>query len=205
VLERGRTVHGKSLADRVFFAPSLIEPVGFVMSREMLRGIKVRAERAAGSTPVPIRTPPRWLNAVMTALLHTPGLQRLIGRSVALLTVTGRRTGARYTIPVTYVRAGDTVRVITKTARTWWRNLPSNPDVELRLAGRRRVGRAEVAAGDPASVPALVHFLERRRRDARAYGIAVSAAGRVDRSQAAAVLPRLVIITVTLAETAADR
>ena len=50
LIERGKTVHGSSLSDRLFFSTLLIEPVGFVMSREMLLGIKERAERAAHLT-----------------------------------------------------------------------------------------------------------------------------------------------------------
>ncbi len=50
LVERGRTVHGTSLADHLFFSPLLIEPIGFVMSCEMLLGIKERAETvSAGS------------------------------------------------------------------------------------------------------------------------------------------------------------
>jgi hypothetical protein len=47
LVERGKNVHGTTLTERLFFSPLLAEPVGFVMSREMLRGIKARAERAA--------------------------------------------------------------------------------------------------------------------------------------------------------------
>ncbi len=46
LVERGSTVHGSSLAERLFFGTALIEPVGFVMGREMLRGIAERAELA---------------------------------------------------------------------------------------------------------------------------------------------------------------
>ena len=46
LIERGKTAHGGSLTDRLFFSTLLVEPVGFVMSREMLRGIRERAERA---------------------------------------------------------------------------------------------------------------------------------------------------------------
>lgn len=44
LVERGKTVRGASLTDWLFFSPVLIEPIGFVMSREMLLGIKERAE-----------------------------------------------------------------------------------------------------------------------------------------------------------------
>jgi hypothetical protein len=45
LIERGKTVHADSLTDRLFFSPVLVEPIGFVMSREMLLGIKERAEQ----------------------------------------------------------------------------------------------------------------------------------------------------------------
>jgi hypothetical protein len=49
LVERGMTIHGTSLADRLFFSPHLMEPISFVMSREMLLGIKERAEKATAS------------------------------------------------------------------------------------------------------------------------------------------------------------
>jgi hypothetical protein len=54
LIERGKTIYGTSLTDRLFFSPLLIEPIGFVMSREMLLGIKERVERVAlhGSTSI---------------------------------------------------------------------------------------------------------------------------------------------------------
>ena len=45
LVERGMTVHGPSLRDRLFLGTPLVEPIGFVMSREMLRSIKELAER----------------------------------------------------------------------------------------------------------------------------------------------------------------
>ncbi|MDH3681227.1 MAG: alpha/beta hydrolase [Acidimicrobiia bacterium] len=45
LIERGKSRHGTSVRDRLFFSPLLIEPISFVMSCEMLLGIKHRAER----------------------------------------------------------------------------------------------------------------------------------------------------------------
>lgn len=47
LIERGKGQSGASKAERLFFSPLLFEPVGFVMSREMLLAIKERAEVAA--------------------------------------------------------------------------------------------------------------------------------------------------------------
>jgi hypothetical protein len=42
--------HPSGLADRLRYGPTLVEPVGFVMDRRMLLGVKERAERRALST-----------------------------------------------------------------------------------------------------------------------------------------------------------
>lgn len=47
LIVRGKAVHSSALVDRLFFSPLLLEPIGFVMNREMLYGIKERAEHAA--------------------------------------------------------------------------------------------------------------------------------------------------------------
>lgn len=44
LVERGRTVHSSSMGDRLAFGTLLIEPIGFVMGREMLHGLKALAE-----------------------------------------------------------------------------------------------------------------------------------------------------------------
>lgn len=62
---------------------------------------------------VPTWTPPKWLNAVMQIMLSTPGLPRILGRTTALFTFTGRRTGNSYTTPVTHYRSGDKVIVLS--------------------------------------------------------------------------------------------
>lgn len=146
---------------------------------------------------VPTWTPPPWLNATMKLMLRTPGVQRVVGRAIALLSFTGRRSGTRYTTPITYLRDGDEVLLITKRVRTWWKNLQDEPAVRLRLAGEEVAGRASLAVGDPAALPDLVRFLQHHQRDAKAYNITITD-GVVDEDGARAVLPQLVIITVTL-------
>lgn len=47
LVERGRYLGGPSLASRVMLGPAILEPISFVMSRQMLRTIKRLAEHAA--------------------------------------------------------------------------------------------------------------------------------------------------------------
>lgn len=57
LVERGRTVHGTSLSERLFFGTTFIEPIGFVMSREMLRSLKQLAEHTPAA-PAPATDTP---------------------------------------------------------------------------------------------------------------------------------------------------
>jgi deazaflavin-dependent oxidoreductase (nitroreductase family) len=85
------------------------------------------------------------LNSFVTAILRSP-LHWLLSPGLMLITVTGRKTGRRYTIPVGYHRAADAVIVIVGEApsKTWWRNYRDAGPIELRLRGKVLHGQAEV-------------------------------------------------------------
>ena len=74
-----------------------------------------------------------------------------------LLTVTGRRTGRRYAIPVGYQRDGDALIVLVSEAPTkqWWRNYLDPAPVEVRVGRRQHSGMGVVVA------PSSDEFVER--------------------------------------------
>lgn len=86
------------------------------------------------------------LNPLISGLLRTPVLHWLLSPGIMLITVTGRRSGRRYTIPVGYRLQGNDVTVMVSEARKkqWWRNYREPAAVALRLRGRQRRGTAEV-------------------------------------------------------------
>jgi deazaflavin-dependent oxidoreductase (nitroreductase family) len=90
----------------------------------------------------------RTANPALKAVLSSP-LHPLLSHQLALITVTGRRTGRRYTFPVGYRQDGE--RVIVNVGwperKQWWRNLRDGGRVEMRIHGHRREGRAQ-AQGD---------------------------------------------------------
>jgi hypothetical protein len=90
----------------------------------------------------------RTANPVVRAVLSSP-LHPLLSRNPALITVTGRQSGRRYTFPVGYRQGGD--RVIVSVGqpgrKQWWRNLIEPGQVEMRIRGARRKGQA-LARGD---------------------------------------------------------
>jgi hypothetical protein len=66
-----------------------------------------------------------------------------------LITVTGHRSGRRFTFPVGYRQDGDrvTISVGWPERKHWWRNLRDGARVEMRIRGHRRFGYAQ-ARGD---------------------------------------------------------
>ena len=131
-------------------------------------------------------------------LLRTPGVQRLLGKAIAVLSLTGRRSGARYTIPVSYQRDGTSVRIITKRARTWWRNLIGGAPVAIRLAGVEHAATAAAMEGGDEMLDAVARFLHGRKVDAKAYGLELDDAGSVDREELSKIIDQLVVIDVHL-------
>ena len=91
----------------------------------------------------PRREPPAWvrlldrLNPLVVAVLRSP-VHWLLGAGLMLVSVTGRRSGRTYTIPVGYHDVGDAVIVLVSDAahRQWWRNYRTPAGASLRLRGR---------------------------------------------------------------------
>jgi len=81
----------------------------------------------------------RWFfNPVLVWLLRSPFHWLASGR-VMLITYTGRRTGRRITIPVSYQQSASEISVTVgmHMQKQWWRNLITESPVELQLRGRR--------------------------------------------------------------------
>ncbi len=97
------------------------------------------------------------LNPVVAAVLRSP-LHPLISRGLLLLTIMGRHSGRRYSIPVGYQRDGDDILVMVSEARRkqWWRNYYEPAPIEVRLRGRERAGRAALVAPGSDEFRALV-------------------------------------------------
>jgi hypothetical protein len=91
-------------------------------------------------------------NRVMRLLLRSP-LHPLASRNLALITVTGRRSGRKFTFPVSYLQEDDRVRITVgwPDQKLWWRNLQGDGGpVRLRIRGVERTGHA-VARGNERS------------------------------------------------------
>ena len=99
-------------------------------------------------------------NRVLKLLLRSP-LHRVASGQLALITVTGRRTGREHTFPVGYAREGDvvTVAVLWPERKVWWRNLRGEgAPVRLRLRGEDRAGHAQVLGDERSGVSVEVQL-----------------------------------------------
>jgi deazaflavin-dependent oxidoreductase (nitroreductase family) len=88
----------------------------------------------------------RVANPVVRALLRST-LHGLLSRNVMLITVTGRRTGRSYTLPVQYARRGETVYIFSPGDRRWWRNLDEGGPVTARIGTETLAGVGEILRG----------------------------------------------------------
>lgn len=71
-------------------------------------------------------------NDFMAWVLRSP-FHGILSNGMMLITVTGRKTGRKFTFPVGYYPEGEYLWVITSRDRTWWRNLQGGAEVGLLL------------------------------------------------------------------------
>ena len=95
----------------------------------------------------------RTVNPLVRALLRSPA-HGLLSRRLALITVTGRRSGRIFTFPVGYQKEGERVTITLDwpERKRWWRNLSDAAPVEVWLAGVRRVGTGRAHGDEHAGV-----------------------------------------------------
>jgi hypothetical protein len=90
-------------------------------------------------------------------VLRSP-LHPLLSGRLALITVTGRRTGRTYTIPVGYRREGATVTITVGAPerKRWWRNLTNPAQVRIRLRGTELSARGEARHTEEGGIEVIV-------------------------------------------------
>ena len=114
------------------------------------------------------------LNPGVAWLLRSP-MRRLLDWGLMLVTVTGRRSGRVYTIPVGYQRDGDAIVVLVSkpSRKQWWRNYRERRPIGGWLRGRAVRGHAAVVPpGSPPFREAIERTLRRVPGLGRQFGIA---------------------------------
>lgn len=87
------------------------------------------------------------LNPLVVGVLRSP-FHWLLSFGLMLITVTGRRSGREYTIPVGYQRDGELITVLASEAPTkqWWRNFETPSPTRLRVRGKELTGTGVLVA-----------------------------------------------------------
>ena len=155
-----------------------------------------------------MRTPPKSfavrLSMRLNGIVHLVLGSRfhwLLSRGLTLITVTGRRTGRQYTIPVGYLETSDAVVVLVGDApsKTWWRNYRDPGPIGLRLRGVTRVGQAVVLPPDSEQFRRTAEESFRRSRIIpRLFGIAFDPNRGLTAEDAARLAQRAAIVRITL-------
>lgn len=97
-------------------------------------------------------------NDFMAWVLRSP-FHGMLSNGMMLITVTGRKTGRKYTTPVGYYRAGEYIWVITSRERTWWKNLRGGAQVGLLLKRKPVTAFAEPDLDEKAVEARMFEYL----------------------------------------------
>lgn len=99
------------------------------------------------------------LNKLINHILRSP-VHPLLSGNLMLVTYTGRKSGQRYTIPVTYLQQGNEITVWSN--QRWWRNLEGGAEVTLQLRGRAWTAIGTPSRDTATIVQALKTFFGRK-------------------------------------------
>jgi hypothetical protein len=144
----------------------------------------------------------RRLNPAVAWLLRSP-LHPLLDWGLMLITVTGRRSGRVYTIPVGYQRDGDALVVLVSKPwrKQWWRNYRDARPIGVLLRGRAAHGCAIVV---PPESPAFRDDVERSLHRVpglgRQLGIAYDRRTGLTNAQVGVVAHAAVVVRIELGE-----
>ena len=110
-------------------------------------------------------------NDFVKFLLRTP--LRIFMRDTMLITVTGHKTGKRYSTPVGFYRDEGCLWVMSSRDRTWWRNVRGGAKVALLLRGKQVDAFACVEEEESAVEVRLVDYIRNIPMAAKPMGIRI--------------------------------
>lgn len=111
-------------------------------------------------------------NDFMAWVLRSP-FHGMLSNGMMLITITGRKTGKKYTTPVGYYREGEYLWVITSRDRTWWKNLQGGAEVDLLLKRKPVTAYAEPDLDEKAVEARMWDYLRHVPQAAKPMGIRI--------------------------------
>ena len=116
-------------------------------------------------------------NPIVIWLLHSP-LHRFLDKNTMVIGVSGRRSGKNYTFPVSYIRDGETLLVISQKDRTWWKNLQGGAMVTVFVQGHTLQARGETFTDTEMAANILLQILRRVPAYQRLLHVSLAADGQ---------------------------
>jgi hypothetical protein len=113
-----------------------------------------------------------FIKAVACSPLHA-----LLGDSLAVITVIGRRSGRALTTPINVVRQEEGWTATSLRSRTWWRNLRGGRTALLRIGGRQIDVRGEVLEDPQEAAAAFGIYFRQFPKYARFFDLKLEADG----------------------------
>jgi deazaflavin-dependent oxidoreductase (nitroreductase family) len=109
-------------------------------------------------------------NDFMAWVLRSP-FHGILSNGMMLITISGRKTGRKYTTPVGYFEEDNHLWVLTSRNRMWWRNLRDGGPVSLLLKRRPVDAVAELVLEERAVCFWMHEYLRHVPQAARPLGI----------------------------------
>jgi deazaflavin-dependent oxidoreductase (nitroreductase family) len=98
-------------------------------------------------------------NDFMAWVLRSP-FHGMLSNGMMLITITGRKTGRKYTTPVGFYREGDYLWVITRRKGNWWKNLQGGAQVDLLMKRKPVRALAEIEQEEQAVAARMPEYLQ---------------------------------------------
>jgi hypothetical protein len=140
----------------------------------------------------------RMINLVLVPLLRSP-MHWLASDKLMVLSFNGRRSGRRYTFPVSYLQ--QDAELTCFSANNWWHNISEGTRVELSLRGQPRMALATRVSRDVSSVrQGLCALFRKIPADAAYYGVPLGPDGTADGDALSAAAHSTVMIRMKLVD-----
>jgi hypothetical protein len=141
------------------------------------------------------------LNPVVTGLLRSP-LHGIGSSNLCVFSYRGRRSGKSYSTPLSFMREGSTVRLLSSHNTRWWNNFLDGPvDVEIEIARETFRGKARTIVEDgDAFRDGVRAFLTAVPRDARVYGIKLDSDRKPREEDISRAAGHVVLVEIELAD-----
>jgi len=135
-------------------------------------------------------------NDFVKFFLRTP-LHFFMGDTM-LITVTGRKSGKKYTTPVGFFRDGDFMWVLSSRDRTWWRNVENGTEVHMRIHGKGVTGFAEAILDEETVTNQVMVYVRQIPMSAKGLGVRLRENGEPHPEDAARLAKERLFVKIKL-------